>query len=208
MFLDLILPPQSRRWSNRRSRCIRPAACPPTLCDRSRRGRAQRRASSPARRRKHGLKIFAMTKQMGRNGSFCRAVARGGIDKAVAVDMECARACRRAGLRHRPSRPSRADPARRGRRGGGDGAGLLDRVQRRRRRAEASAASVEARPHADDCSPASSRRATRSIAATRAALRRPTSSPSPTPSTRCPACASPASPSFPDAAVRRRKRAR
>ena len=47
---------------------------------------------------KAGLKIFAMTKQMGRNGDFCRAVKAGGIDKAVAVDMECARACARAGL--------------------------------------------------------------------------------------------------------------
>lgn len=45
-----------------------------------------------------GLKVYAMTKQMGRNGSFCNAVAKGGIDKAVAVDMECARATRRAGL--------------------------------------------------------------------------------------------------------------
>ncbi len=45
-----------------------------------------------------GLKVFAMTKQMGRNGDFCRAVRAGGIDKAVAVDMECARACTRAGL--------------------------------------------------------------------------------------------------------------
>lgn len=47
---------------------------------------------------KVGLKVFAMTKQMGRNGDFCRAVKAGGIDKAVAVDMECARACARAGL--------------------------------------------------------------------------------------------------------------
>jgi predicted amino acid racemase len=47
---------------------------------------------------RHGLKTFAMTKQMGRNGSFCRAVARGGIPAAVSVDMECARACRRAGM--------------------------------------------------------------------------------------------------------------
>lgn len=45
-----------------------------------------------------GLKVFAMTKQMGRSPSFCTAVARGGIGKAVAVDMEDARACRRAGL--------------------------------------------------------------------------------------------------------------
>jgi len=48
---------------------------------------------------KHGLKVFAMTKQMGRNGSFCRAVMNGGISSAVAVDMACARACRRAGMR-------------------------------------------------------------------------------------------------------------
>lgn len=47
---------------------------------------------------KAGLKTFAMTKQMGRNGDFCRAVKAGGIDKAVAVDAECARACVRAGL--------------------------------------------------------------------------------------------------------------
>jgi predicted amino acid racemase len=45
-----------------------------------------------------GLTTFAMTKQMGRNGSFCRAVKRGGVAKAVAVDMECARAVHRAGL--------------------------------------------------------------------------------------------------------------
>lgn len=47
---------------------------------------------------KFGLTVMAMTKQMGRNNSFCRAVKRGGIVKAVAVDMECARATRRAGL--------------------------------------------------------------------------------------------------------------
>lgn len=47
---------------------------------------------------KHGLKAYAMTKQMGRNASFCQAVLRGGIAKAVAVDMECARATRRAGM--------------------------------------------------------------------------------------------------------------
>src|SRR4051794_7634783 len=45
-----------------------------------------------------GLKVFAMTKQMSRSPSFCSAVARGGIGKAVTVDMEDARACRRAGL--------------------------------------------------------------------------------------------------------------
>jgi predicted amino acid racemase len=48
--------------------------------------------------RKLGLKIFAMTKQMGRNSSFCRVLEKGGIEKAVVVDMECARACRQAGL--------------------------------------------------------------------------------------------------------------
>ena len=47
---------------------------------------------------KLGLKVYAMTKQMGRNASFCRAAMRGGIAKAVAVDMECARATHRAGL--------------------------------------------------------------------------------------------------------------
>jgi predicted amino acid racemase len=47
---------------------------------------------------KAGMKVFAMTKQMGRNGDFCRAIKAGGIAKAVAVDMECARACTRAGM--------------------------------------------------------------------------------------------------------------
>jgi len=46
----------------------------------------------------HGLKAYAMTKQMGRNGSFCEAIVRGGITRAVAVDMECARATHRAGM--------------------------------------------------------------------------------------------------------------
>ena len=47
---------------------------------------------------RHGVAVLAMTKQMGRNASFCRALLEGGIGKAVAVDMECARACARAGL--------------------------------------------------------------------------------------------------------------
>jgi predicted amino acid racemase len=47
---------------------------------------------------KYGLKTYAMTKQMGRNASFCQAVMRGGIGKAVAVDMACARATHRAGM--------------------------------------------------------------------------------------------------------------
>ncbi len=46
-----------------------------------------------------GMKIFAMTKQVGRASSFCAAVQRGGIDRSVAVDMACARATHRAGLR-------------------------------------------------------------------------------------------------------------
>ena len=46
-----------------------------------------------------GLTVFAMTKQVGRNSGFCRALARGGIDRAVAVDMACAQALRAAGMR-------------------------------------------------------------------------------------------------------------
>lgn len=48
---------------------------------------------------RHGLKTFAMTKQVGRHSGFCQAVMRGGIDRAVAVDMACALACDRAGLK-------------------------------------------------------------------------------------------------------------
>lgn len=46
-----------------------------------------------------GLAVFAMTKQVGRNSGFCRALVRAGIDRSVAVDMACARACHAAGLR-------------------------------------------------------------------------------------------------------------
>lgn len=53
--------------------------------------------SDAAKRR--NMKTFAMTKQVGRNSGFCRAVMRGGIDRAVAVDMACAIACDRAGLK-------------------------------------------------------------------------------------------------------------
>ncbi len=42
--------------------------------------------------------MMAMTKQMGRNDSFCRAVMRGGIERSVAVDLECALATKRAGM--------------------------------------------------------------------------------------------------------------
>ena len=45
-----------------------------------------------------GLTVMAMTKQMGRNESFCRAVMRGGIARSVAVDLECALATKRAGM--------------------------------------------------------------------------------------------------------------
>jgi predicted amino acid racemase len=46
-----------------------------------------------------GLTTFAMTKQMGRNPDFCRALVEGGIPASVAVDMADARATVRAGMR-------------------------------------------------------------------------------------------------------------
>jgi predicted amino acid racemase len=48
---------------------------------------------------KFGLSVMAMTKQMGRHAAFCRAAMRGGIAKSVAVDIDCARATHRAGMR-------------------------------------------------------------------------------------------------------------
>lgn len=48
---------------------------------------------------KLNLKIFAMTKQFGRASSACCAIMRGGIDRSVAVDMACARATHKAGLK-------------------------------------------------------------------------------------------------------------
>jgi predicted amino acid racemase len=51
-----------------------------------------------AEARRLGLTVFGMTKQMGRNADFCAALIRGGIPATVAVDMECARACLRAGM--------------------------------------------------------------------------------------------------------------
>ena len=45
-----------------------------------------------------GLRLFAMTKQMGRNPDFIQAIQRGGIDEGVAVDMSGARAMARAGM--------------------------------------------------------------------------------------------------------------
>jgi predicted amino acid racemase len=46
-----------------------------------------------------GLKTFGMTKQVGRHSGFCEAIMRGGINRAVAVDLDCAIACHRAGLK-------------------------------------------------------------------------------------------------------------
>lgn len=46
-----------------------------------------------------GLKVFAMTKQVGRASSFCRAVMRAGVTRSVAVDMACARATDNAGMK-------------------------------------------------------------------------------------------------------------
>jgi len=48
---------------------------------------------------KLGLKTFAMTKQVGRHSGFCQAVMRGGIEKSVAVDLDCAVSCDRAGMK-------------------------------------------------------------------------------------------------------------
>jgi predicted amino acid racemase len=48
---------------------------------------------------RHSMKVFAMTKQVGRNPEFCIAVRRGGIEAAVAVDMADARAVQAGGLR-------------------------------------------------------------------------------------------------------------
>jgi predicted amino acid racemase len=46
-----------------------------------------------------GLTVFAMTKQFGRNPDVCRALMAGGLEASVAVDMECARATQKAGMR-------------------------------------------------------------------------------------------------------------
>ncbi len=49
--------------------------------------------------KKYGLTTLAMTKQVGRHSGFCNAVMRGGINQSVAVDVACAIACDRAGLK-------------------------------------------------------------------------------------------------------------
>jgi len=45
------------------------------------------------------LKIYAMSKQIGRNPEAFKALAAGGIDSYVAVDMACARPVHKAGYR-------------------------------------------------------------------------------------------------------------
>lgn len=45
-----------------------------------------------------GLQVFAMTKQVGRYPGFCQATRAGGMDAAVAVDMQCARTAYAGGL--------------------------------------------------------------------------------------------------------------
>ena len=49
--------------------------------------------------RKLGLKIYAMSKQVGRNPHFFHALEKGGIDRYVAVDMACARPIHAAGYK-------------------------------------------------------------------------------------------------------------
>jgi predicted amino acid racemase len=48
---------------------------------------------------RHGVEVFAMAKQFGRNPDVIRALREEGIDRTVAVDMECARAGHRHGMR-------------------------------------------------------------------------------------------------------------
>lgn len=49
--------------------------------------------------KKFNLKVFAMTKQIGRNPVVLKAISETGIDSCVAVDMMCARAVHAAGLK-------------------------------------------------------------------------------------------------------------
>jgi len=49
--------------------------------------------------RKFGLKIYAMSKQVGRNPHFFYALEKGGIDSYVAVDMACTRPIHAAGYK-------------------------------------------------------------------------------------------------------------
>jgi len=54
-------------------------------------------ATIAERANQHGLRVYAMTKQIGRNPAAIEAIGKGGIDAGVAVDMACARALVRAG---------------------------------------------------------------------------------------------------------------
>jgi len=47
---------------------------------------------------KHRLKVFAMTKQIGRNADISKVLLKSGISRAVAVDLECGIAAWNAGL--------------------------------------------------------------------------------------------------------------
>ena len=202
MFLDLFRRrnPGSGRASDRAASGR--ASCPPMPMSSTSTRSSATRAASPATAAKHGLKTFAMTKQMGRNASSAKPSRAAAFATAVAVDMECARACHRAGLRighlgHLVQIP-RAKPTPRPR-----WRPTIGPCSAAEKAAEASAASVAARPRASRRSRASSRQATRSIAAMRAALPPPTSSPSPTRSTRAPGARFAGVTSFPDPALRR-----
>lgn len=48
---------------------------------------------------RHGLAVYAMTKQFGRNPDGCAAIAAAGIERAVAVDLQCMEALARGPLR-------------------------------------------------------------------------------------------------------------
>ncbi|HEY5104854.1 MAG TPA: alanine racemase [Acidimicrobiales bacterium] len=54
--------------------------------------------SITAEAKRHQLTVFGMTKQMGRNVHFCNALHAGGVNAAVAVDMDCARAVKQSDL--------------------------------------------------------------------------------------------------------------
>ena len=122
-----------------------------------------------------GLTVFAMTKQVGRNSGFCRALGRGGIDRAVAVDMACARALRAAGMRvghlgHLVQVPHfEADAAAR------DIAPDYWTVFSGAKASEAADAALPGRPHAEAARPYPGARETPSTAGTRAASTPPAS---------------------------------
>lgn len=48
---------------------------------------------------KHGLSLYVMAKQFGRNPDALRTIAAAGIDSAVCVDVQCMEAVRRSGVR-------------------------------------------------------------------------------------------------------------